>query len=122
MPQRIEAEIVILAFGEDSVSLDAKGIGKECVRSSAIMERIEGDADSIIIFNFFAAADVGAKEARILLTDKHHIYVVDIIREVSSGQQLRSLSIVGLSLTEFRDAKFVLVRPRMQIVAEPRRC
>src|SRR5581483_2815386 len=58
-PNCVEAEIIVLAFGNNSFPLYPEWIHEEGIRPPPIVEGVERNADAIVIFDVLATAHMG---------------------------------------------------------------
>src|SRR5581483_8044944 len=104
-PDSIEVEVVILPLGDDSVSLDTKGIGKEFIGPTAIMKGVYKDANAVVIEDVFAPAHVRTDRVAISLADKNCVDVLVVVGKICNGLKNRRRAIVRFALAKSTNPK-----------------
>src|SRR5579871_84343 len=106
LPDGIKAEVIVLnAFSGNSIHLNTKRVGKEFIGALTIVKSIKRDADRVIAGNVLPLHHVGAKSARVSLTDECYIKKAVVIRDISSSLLADRSAIVRLALKKFSDLK-----------------
>jgi phosphatidate cytidylyltransferase len=101
LPHRVEAHVVVLAFGRDPVRLDAEGVGEEHVRPLPVVEGVEHHGDEVVREDRLAPRHPGAQPRRARgAADEHDVQIDRVVGEVGGSRLADRDEVAGLALQE----------------------
>ncbi len=104
-PHGIEAQVLLLAFGQYSIPLNSERIRCEDVRMLEVEERVEVDGHLIIGVDVLPARDRGTHLFPFILADEHDIQPRIVVAEIRNGRVAHRDAVARLSLAELRYLK-----------------
>src|SRR5882724_3178607 len=118
-PQRVEAEIVALAFGVNRVGLHSQRIREKEIRTVKIPEGVEQNTHSLVLIGSFAPGKMRAHGAALILANEHHVEVLVVVGKVGHRWLGGRCAVAGRVLPEISHRKFRLARLVFKEVFEP---
>ena len=100
----VERKIKLLAFGPESVGLNAQRIGKKSIGPAMIVERVQHHFDIVIVKHVFAARKTSTNLLGLIIeANEDDIQVLVVIAKVGLGALGGRLSVTGSALDKAVD-------------------
>src|SRR5262245_1247377 len=116
MPERVEAEVVLLAFGNNAVELYAERICSEKVSTLAVVKCVEQHDYVIVAAYLFAPRESGSDVIGLVLAYEDHVQVFIIVRQIGFCRLACRSAVARLALSKIRDSNFFVARRAAEII------
>src|SRR5262249_51828442 len=102
VPDSIEAVIIVLPFGCDSVQLYAQWIDDELIAALAVVKSIQKHPNRVIARDVFTLGHMGADLIRVILTDKDGIEILVVVTQVNCSWLADRVAVSWVPLAQVR--------------------